>query len=151
MSREFADEDFFEGAPVFVLVGVGDGADLGVGAGGEDGADGELFGADAGFGGAVDFGDVGVDGLRDCGGGVFGSGGGEDHAEHAFGFGGEVFADVLFEGAAVGALVGLFDGGKVSVGAADEDVVEEVFVCAGAFEGVVETPDVLLEGAAEDG
>jgi len=108
-------DDLFERAAVAVFVGLGDGADLAVGAVGEDGADLEGVGADFGFGGAVDFGDVRVDGLGVDGGGVFLSAGGEDHEEHAFGLHGEVVFDVLFQGATVGALVGLLDGVHVGV------------------------------------
>lgn len=151
MSREFAGERFFQRQPVFLLVGVRDGADLAVAAVAEDGADGELVGADAGLAGAVDLADVGVDGGREAGGGIFLAGGGEDHGEEAFGFGGEVAADVRFEAAVVGGLVGVFDGLQVGVGAADEDVVEPVFFGADAGDGAVEEEDVLLEGASEDG
>lgn len=47
-------------------------------------------------------------------------------------------------------LVGLFDGVEVRVGAGEEDVVEEGFVGADAFEGFVDVLHVLLEGASED-
>ena len=151
MTSELVDYDFFQAAAVLALVDGGDSADPGVAAVGEDGADGKGLGTDAGFGGAVNFGDVGVDGGGDDGGGVFLAGSGENHHEHALGFHAGVGADVGFEGAVVGVVVSLFDGGEVGVGAADEDFVEHVFVCAGAGECAVEGPDVLLEGAAEDG
>ena len=69
------------------------------------------------------------------GGGVFLTGGGEDHGEHALGEHGEVVCDVGFEAAVVVVVVCGFDGVHVGVGAADEDVVEEDFVGAGAVQG----------------
>ena len=117
----------------------------------KDGADGELIGAETGFGRAVEFRDVGVDLSGEHGGGIFLAGGGEDHSEEALCFSRQVGADVGVEGAVVGRVVGVFDGEEVGVGAREEDVVEEGFVGADALEGFVEEEDVLLEGAAQDG
>lgn len=151
VAGELGLEHFLEGEVVFGLVGVGDGADGAVAAGGEEGADGELVGAEAGLGGAVELGDVGLDLLRQDGRGVFLAGGGQDHGEEAGRFAGEVGAHVGGEGAGEGFLVGGFDGVQVGVGASEEDVVEEVFVGADAFEGFVDVLHVLVEGAAQDG
>lgn len=81
MSRELFIQHFLEGEPVFHLVGLGYGAQLAVGAGAEDRADAELFGAHAALGGALELHDVGVDGLGDDGRGVLLAGSGEDHRE----------------------------------------------------------------------
>ena len=96
VAREFAFQHLLERDAVAGLVGLRDGADLAVGAGGEDRADGELVCAGAALGGAVDFGDVGVDVLGQDGRGVFLAGGGEDHHEQALCFHAEVAADVGF-------------------------------------------------------
>lgn len=151
MPAEIRDEDFLERAAVFGLVGQGHGADMAVRPVGEDGADGELLGAGFGLGGAVQLEHVRVDGLREHGRGFFLAGAAQDHHEEALGLGAEVAADVLFEVAVVGRFVGVLDGVHVGVGAADEDVVEPGFAGAGAFERLVQSVDVFLEGAAEDG
>lgn len=44
-----------------------------------------------------------------------------------------------------------FDGADIGVRATNEDVVEQRFLRTGSFQGVVETPNVLLEGTTEDG
>lgn len=144
-------QHFFERDAVFGLVGEGDGAEGAVAAGGDEGADGERVRAEAGFGGAVELGDVGVGVVGEDGGGVFLAGGGEDHGEEAGGFAGEVGGDGGGEGAVVGGLVGALDGVQIGVGAGEENVVQEGFVGADAFEGFVRVVDVLLEGAAQDG
>lgn len=151
MARELPLDDLLEREAEFRLVGEGDGAEVRGRAVGEDGADGEVVGAEAGFRSALEVGDVGVDGVREERGGVFLPGGGEDHGEEAFGLCGEVGFHVCFEGAVVGGLVGVLDGGEVGVGAGDDDVVEEALVRADALEGFVEEEDVVAEGAAQDG
>ena len=57
-------EDFFKRLSVFVLICVGDCADLGVRAIAENGTNGQLFSAYPGFCTAVDLGNVGVNRLR---------------------------------------------------------------------------------------
>ena len=151
MARELLLQHLLERDAVFGLVGEGDGAEGAVAAVGDDGAHGELVGAEAAFGRAVQLADVGVDLVREHGRRVFLPGGVQHHGEEAFGFAGEVAADGVFEGAVVGGVVGLFDGEHVGVGAGEEDVVEENFAGADAVEGLVQKIYVLLEGAAQDG
>ena len=154
VAGEMFEDALLEREAVLGLVGEGDGADLPVRAGRQDRADGELVGAGgaaAAFGRAVQFCHVGVHVLGQHGRGVFWSGPCQDHHEHAFCFHRGVAADVRFEAAVRGLLVGLFDGGHVGVRAPDQDVVQESFVRACAREGAEEAEDVLLQRAAEDG
>ena len=110
-----------------------------------------MVGAGFALYGAVELRDVRLNLLLDEGGRVFLPGGCEDHGEEAFGFGGEVLADVGVEGSLVGVLVGGFDGVHVCVAASDEDVVKEGFVGAGAFESFVQGIDIVLQRSAQDG
>lgn len=76
MAGELALQHRLERDAVLGVVGEGDGAEGGVAAVGEDGADVEGVGAEAGFGGAVEVGDVGGDVVGEDGVGVFLAGGG---------------------------------------------------------------------------
>lgn len=83
MSCKLSLDDRLQGATVFVLVGLGNGADLAVGAIGEDGANGELLRPGLGFGSAMEFSDISVDRLWENRGRLFLSSGSEDHEVHA--------------------------------------------------------------------
>ena len=82
--REFILDHRLERDPVFLLVHLGDGPDLGVISGSKDRADGELLGTVAPFGCAVQLGDILVDVLGDDWGRVFRAVGGQEHEEQAF-------------------------------------------------------------------
>lgn len=127
-----------------MLVRKSDGADLAVRAIREDGADRQGFCSGFRFRGAMEFHDVCVDRLGMNGGGFLLSGRRKNHAVHPLGFGGKVGLDISLQAPAVGLLVGSLDGANVGVGTTNQNVIEESFLCAGAFERVVEAPDILL-------
>lgn len=116
-------EDVFELDAVLVMVGVRDGSDVAVGAVGEDGANGDLFGADFAFGGAVQLGDVRVDRLWDDRGGILLPSSSDDHGIHPLSLCRQVGSHVGFERAVVCLLVRLFYGVHVCIGTTDQYVV----------------------------
>lgn len=151
VAGEFGFDDGLEGTVIFGLVGLHDGADLAVAARGENGADGHLVSAGFAFGGTVHVFDVLLRLLGDDGRGIFGSAGGHDHVEHAFGLHAQVALDVRLEGFAVHVLVVLFDGIHVCVGACKEDVVQSTLLGAETFDTLVNDPAVLFQRTANHG
>ena len=151
VAREFLLHDGVEGDAVFVFVGEGDGADLAIAAVGENGADGQLLGANFGLGGAVELRYVRVNVLRQHGSRVFLPRAGYDHHVHTFRLPAEVAAHVRVQAAVVRLLVGLLDGGHIGVATPDEHVVEQGFFGSYALERFVEAPYIMLERAAQNG